>query len=240
MRLTASPQLTLRLLALALLGAGVAAFVLLGGLELLSFEQLVARKDALVALAAAHPVAAVGALGLAYVVLGTFCLPGVTALHISGGLLFGFWAGLGVVGVASTIGTICGFFTSRLLLRELVERLARGRLREVEDGIAREGGLFVFAFRLMPVVPYSVINAILGACPIRFSTYVWVSFVASLPRYVLYVMTGTQLDRIRALEDVYSPTMVATLGALGLLPFVVKRGWRALEPRLKARREGKG
>jgi uncharacterized membrane protein YdjX (TVP38/TMEM64 family) len=95
----------------------------------------------------------------------------------------------------------------------------------------------VFAFRLMPVVPYSLINVILGACPIRFGTYVWVSFVASLPRYVLYVMTGTQLDRIRALEDIYSPATVATLAALGLLPLGVKRAWRALEPRLARRRQ---
>jgi uncharacterized membrane protein YdjX (TVP38/TMEM64 family) len=126
--------------------------------------------------------------------------------------------------------------TSRLLLRDLVERFARGMLRVVEEGIAREGGLFVFAFRLMPVVPYSVINVILGACPIRFWTYVWVSFVASLPRYVLYVMTGTQIDRLRSFEDLYSPGLVATLAALGLLPLVVKRAWTWLKPRLERKR----
>jgi uncharacterized membrane protein YdjX (TVP38/TMEM64 family) len=226
-----------RLLLFVVLLGGIAAFLLLGGTKVLSFEYLVARKQALVAQVQAHPLLGAGALVLAYALLGTFCLPGATVLHISGGVLFGFAAGLGLVSIGSTIGTMCGFATSRLLLRGWVERLARGRLREVEAGIARDGGLYVFAFRLMPVVPYSVINVILGACPIRLVTYVWVSLVASLPRYLLYVAAGTQIDRIHSLEDLYSPGLVAALAALGVVPLLVRRAWQALAPRLAAKRQ---
>lgn len=207
---------------------------MLGGSKVLKFEFLVSQKEGLKSFVQANPILGVGAYMLAYVALGAFCLPGATVLHISGGVLFGFWPGLLLVCLASTGGTIFGFLTSRFLLRDLVARRASGKLKEIEGGIAQEGGLFVFALRLLPVVPYSVINMILGICPISFVTYVWVSLVASLPRYVLYVMTGTQLDKVRSFEDLFSPGLLATLTLLGLLPLALKHTWPLVKPWVRA------
>ena len=224
-----------QLLALSFLLVGISAFVVLGGQNLLTLEFLVAQKEGLKNFVQASPTLGVAGYILSYAVLGGFCLPGATILHVSGGVLFGFWFGLTLVCLAGTCGTIFGFLTSRFLLRDLVARHAGGRLKMIEDGIAREGGLFIFALRLIPVIPFSATNAILGICPISFATYVWVSFVASLPRYVLYVMTGAELDKVHSLHDIISPGLLVTLTLLGLLPLILKHGWRLMKPWIIAR-----
>ncbi len=228
-------QTILRILLLVFLVAGIAAFVILGGPRMLTWKFLVAQKEGIKHFVQASPSVGVGAFILAYVVLGGFCLPGATILHISGGVLFGFWLGLILVCLAGTGATVLGFLTSRFLLRDLVARYAGGRVREIENGIAREGGLFVFALRLIPVIPFSVTNAVLGICPISFGTYVWVSFVGSLPRYVIYVVTGAQLGRIRSPQDILSRGLLATLTLLGLLPLILKHSWRLAKPWLRSR-----
>jgi hypothetical protein len=45
----------------------------------------------------------------------------------------------------------------------------------------------------------------------------------------LYVQAGTQLARIEAVSDIYSPRLLVTLGLLGVLPLVMRfafRRWR--------------
>ncbi len=98
-----------RIVLLALLATGAAAFVLLGGYRYLTFGELVEHEHLLIARANAYPVLAPLLFCLAYLVLGFFGLPGNTVLMVSSGVLFGFWRGLGLVMLASTAASTVAF-----------------------------------------------------------------------------------------------------------------------------------
>ena len=220
-----------RLLMLAVLVTGILVFLLLGGYREFTFEKLVSRKDALVALAAAHPVLSVLAFVAAYLVLGLFGLPGSTILNLTAGLLFHFRLGLLLVVLASTLASTLAFFSFRYLFRSFVEAKARRYFPRLEQGLQRQGAYFVFAMRLVPVIPYSFTNLVLAISPVRFVTYLWVSLVAMLPRYMLYVYGGMNLSQVRHPDDLLSPSLIGVLAVLAVIPWALK--WAA--PRIRGR-----
>ena len=211
-----------RLAVLTVLVAGVVAFFVLGGYRVVTFDQLVDHKDAIIDWADAHTIVAPVAFVAAYLLLGFFGLPGSTALNILAGLLFDFVQGLLLVVLASTVASSVAFFSFRYLFRDYVLAKVRGRYPNLEDGLRREGFYFVFAMRLVPLVPYSATNLILAVSPVPFVTYLWVSLLAMSPRYLLYVYAGTHLGDVQDPDDLFSPALIGVLAVLAVLPWATK------------------
>ena len=210
-----------RPLLVALLGAGIATFFLAGGSRLLSFEQLVSHKEALIAWTDARPVLAPTVWVLSYLALGLFGLPGSTVLNLAAGLLFDFREGLLLVVTTSTLASSLAFASFRYLFRDFVEAKARRRFPAVVEGLEREGLYFVFTLRLLPVIPYSATNLVLAISPVRFWPCLVVSLVGLLPRYVLYAYAGSHLGNVERVEDLWSPRLVGALAALAAVPWLV-------------------
>jgi uncharacterized membrane protein YdjX (TVP38/TMEM64 family) len=103
-----------RLALLVMVCAGIATFFLLGGHHLLTFDQLVARKNTLIGLAETHPGLAQLLFVTAYLILGLFALPGSTLLNVTAGVLFDFWKGLFWVIVASTLASSLACFIRQI------------------------------------------------------------------------------------------------------------------------------
>jgi len=211
---------------LALLLAGIAAFVAGGGHRFLSFDQLVAHKDALIAWTDARPVEAAAIWVTAYLFLGLCGLPGSTVLNVSAGLLFGFEEGLALVVSASTLASSCAFLSFRYLFFDWVEERARRRFPHLIEGLEREGLYFVFTLRLLPVIPWSATNLVVAVSPVRFWPCLLVSLVALMPRYLLYVYAGTHLGDLQSPKDLWSPRLVVLLSLLAVVPWLVHWGVR--------------
>ena len=173
------------------------SFSLLGGYREFTFEKLVARKDALVGRRLAIRSWRSLAFVAAYLILGLFGLPGSTVLNLTAGLLFRFWLGLLLVVLASTLASSLAFLSFRYLFRNFVEAKVRRFFPRLEQELQQQGAYFIFAMRLFPVIPYSLTNLVLAVSPVRFRTYLWVTLVAMLPRYLLYVYGGTHLGDVR-------------------------------------------
>ncbi len=220
-----------RIALLIFLLAGIGVFFLLGGYRTITFESLVEHKDDLVNLARNHPIiASLSYLG-AYLALGLFGLPGSTMLNLAAGVLFEFWTGLLLVILGSTLASALAFFSFRYLFRSYVDAKVRSRFPRLEEDLEREGGYFVFAMRMFPVIPYSVTNLVLAVSPVRFLPYLVLSLVGLLPRYLLYVYAGANLGQVRGPDDLFSPALIGVLAVLAVLPWALK--WAA--PRIKAR-----
>ncbi len=214
------------------LAAGIAAFFLAGGYRVLSFHRLVENKDALMTWAEAHTVLVPAVWVAAYVVLGLFGLPGSTVLNVSAGMLFDFPKGLILVVFASTLASSLAFLSFRYLFRDFFEARLRRRFPTMIEGLEREGVYFVFALRLLPVVPYSAANFLLAISPLRFLPCLFVSLVGLLPRYLLYVYAGTSLGDVETPADLWSAPLIGTLALLAVVPWMVH--WAAA--RLRRRR----
>lgn len=225
------PELTpLRLLLLALIVAGGVTFLLLGGHRFLTFDNLVAHKDALIEWADARPLLAPGVWMAAYLVLGLFGLPGSTALNLCAGLLFDFREGLLLVVVGSTLASGLAFISFRYLLWDLVEARIRRRFPHLLEELEREGAYFVLTLRLLPVIPFSVTNVILSISPIRFVPFLVFSLLGLLPRYLLYVYAGTHLGDVENPADLWSFPLVGALALLAVLPWLIKGVLGQLKP----------
>jgi uncharacterized membrane protein YdjX (TVP38/TMEM64 family) len=154
------------LLMLVISAAGTAAWLLR---DELSLQKLAAREAAFRTFQIDHPVLVYVAAFATYVVVAGLSLPGATALTLLIAWLFGFWRGMLVVSFGSTAGATVAFLLSRYLLRDAITKKFGDRLRVFNDALQREGAFYLFTLRLIPAVPFFVINAVMGLTPLASS-----------------------------------------------------------------------
>jgi len=170
----------------------------------------------------AYPVSAVAFVFLAYLALAALSLPGAGTLALAAGALFGLVGGTVVVSFASATGATIAFFLSRFLLRHLVQQRFGRRVEALNRIVARDGAYYLFALRLLPGVPYGVVNLLMGLTSMRALTFHLVTQAGALPACVLYVNAGRQLASLQSLDAIVSPGLVVSLSLLGLVPLVAR------------------
>ena len=212
-----------RLAVVLLVAAAAAAFFAAGGHRYLDLENLKAQQAALQDWRAAHPAGAAAGFFAAYVAMTGLSLPGATLLTLAAGALFGWLWGTVLVSFASSIGATLAFLASRFVLRDWVQRAYGAQLRAIDRGVEKEGGFYLFTLRLIPAVPFFVINLAMGLTRMRVVTFYWVSQLGMLAGTLVYVYAGTQLGRIGSLRDVVSPGLIGALLALGIFPLAAKK-----------------
>ena len=215
-----------RLALFLLFAAAAAAFFAFGGHRLLSLDNLRALQADAQAYYAANPMRAGLLFFAAYVAVTGLSLPGAAVMTLAAGAVFGLLWGTVIVSFASTLGATLAFFASRFLLRDWVQARFGDRLKGVNDGIAKEGALYLFALRLVPAVPFVAVNLLMGLTPIRAATYFWVSQVGMLAGTLVYVYAGTQLGEFRI-----SGGLLLAFALLGLFPLAAKRAMDAVKAR---------
>ena len=161
-------------------------------------------------------------LGL-YIVVTALSIPGAAILTLLAGALFGLVWGTIVVSFASTIGATSAFLIARYLLRDTVNKRFGHRLSALNQGIAREGGFYLFTLRLVPIFPFFMINLLMGLTTIKTWTFYWVSQVGMLAGTIVYVHAGTQLSAINNLNDLLEPNVLFAFVLLGIFPLIAKK-----------------
>lgn len=219
------------LVVIALLGA-VLAFFSLGLQHQLSLQALQARQHDLDAWRQAHPILLAGGFLLAYVAVTALSLPVATLLTLAAGAVFGLLEGTVLVSFASSIGATLAFLASRFVLRDSVQQRFGKRLSTINEGMQREGALYLFTLRLVPVIPFFVVNLLMGLTTLKARTFYWVSQLGMLAATVVFVNAGTQLASLQSLSGILSPRIIGSFALLGVFPLVAR--W--MVGRIKARR----
>lgn len=111
-------------------------------------------------------------------------------LSLVGGALFGpVWGAVwGLIG--STGGACSGFIVGRAMGHDFVAKRAHGKVLAVKAGIEKEGWRFVAFVRLVPLLPFGLVNLVLGTTEIRFSTYAVTSLLSMAPGAFVYAYIG--------------------------------------------------
>jgi uncharacterized membrane protein YdjX (TVP38/TMEM64 family) len=219
------------------IGVGVAWFLS----DQLSLAALARREVELRSWQAQAP-ALVAVLGvILYVVVTGLSLPGATVLTLLYGWYFGWLQGVILVSFASTAGATVAFLLSRFFLGDLIRARYGERLSAISTTLAREGPYSLFTLRLIPAVPFFVVNVVMGLTPIPVTTFWWVSQLGMLPATVVYVYAGASVPSLQTLAEkgvgaAFTPVQLGQILvafiALGLLPVVV-RGLLAFARRAK-------
>jgi uncharacterized membrane protein YdjX (TVP38/TMEM64 family)/rhodanese-related sulfurtransferase len=166
---------------LAVLLAGAAAWILLAG-EGFDPAELEARLNALGGWA---PLGFIASFALATVLF----VPGAL-FGLAGGALFGpvlgtLWNLLG-----GTLGAILAFLAARYVASDWVARKTAGRLRQLVEGVEAEGWRFVALMRLVPLVPFNLLNYALGLTRIRLTHCTLATLVCMAPGAAAYAWLG--------------------------------------------------
>lgn len=196
----------------------------------LRLETLKARQTELLALYDARPLTVIAVYMAVYVTVTALSLPGAVILTLAGGALFGLWTGLVVVSLASTAGATLAFLAARYLLRDSVTRRFGARLDEVHRGMDRNGAFYLFTLRLVPLVPFFVINLVMGLTKMPARRYAWVSQLGMLPGTLVYVNAGTALGGLQSLSGIVSPQLLGAFALLAVFPWIARAvlaGWQA-------------
>lgn len=160
---------------------------------------------------------------IVYVAVTALSLPWATVMTLVAGAVFGVFWGTVIVSFASTIGATLAFLASRFVLRDSIQARFGDKLKTLNEGVAKDGAFYLFTLRLVPAVPFFVINLAMGLTPIRTWTYYWVSQVGMLAGTVVYVNAGTQIAKIESLRGILSPTLLASFTLLGLFPLIARK-----------------
>ncbi len=159
-----------------------------------------------------------------YVVAAGLSLPGAALLTIIAGMIFGLWTGLLLVSFASSLGATLAFIVSRFLLRDWVQNKFSSHLVSVNRGIEKDGSFYLFTLRLIPVIPFWVINLVMGLTPMKVLTFYLVSQVGMLAGTAVYVNAGAELGAVEEFSaaGILTPALLFSFALLAAFPFVAR------------------
>ena len=166
---------------------------------------------------------AVAIFFVVYVLVTGLSLPGAAIATLIGGAIFGLLWGTVFVSFASVIGASCAFLVSRHVLRDTIQNRYGERLKTINEGIRKDGAVYLFTLRMVPLFPFFVINLVMGLTPMRLGTYFVVSQIGMLPGTIVYVNAGTQLAKIESVSGILSPALIASFVLLGIFPLISKK-----------------
>lgn len=138
-------------------------------------------------------------------------LPPIGVLSLTAGLAFGPVIGFLAIMAGAMIGTSLTFLIGRRLGRGFVEKRLKGKFKSLDEALERRGFATVLFFRVVPIVPYEVLNYVSGLSKIRFLDYALSTFLGLLPGAAVAAFFGDSLTQP------FSPKFIAAVGALVLL-----------------------
>jgi uncharacterized membrane protein YdjX (TVP38/TMEM64 family) len=138
-----------------------------------------------------------GQVGAPGVVLFTLLYAALTlspapknVLGIAAGLVWGFPVAFAMVYIGALLGAAASFALGRALGREAVERFTGARVARLDAAIGRRGMPAVLGARLVPVIPFTLINYGAGLTSVRRRDYAIGTAVGIIPGSAAYVALG--------------------------------------------------
>jgi uncharacterized membrane protein YdjX (TVP38/TMEM64 family) len=133
-----------------------------------------------------------------YALTVVLLLPG-TLGTVTAGAVFGFPVGAAAALAGATIGSTCAFIISRAMGRNGAQSLFGSRLSNIDDFIGRNDFTSILVLRLMPIVPFNLLNYGSGLTSVRLSRYVLASVIGMAPATLLATGLGAQADNPRGI-----------------------------------------
>lgn len=209
-----------KLLILAVLAALIASYFIFDLGTYLTFEGIKAAVAGAQQFYQDNPILVIAVFIVIYAIASS--LPAAALLTLAAGALFGFYTGTVVVSFASTLGATLAFLSSRFLLRDFIESKFGDWLKGINAGLDRDGAFYLFTLRMVPAVPFFVINPVMGLTRIKTFTYIWVSQLGMLLGTAVYVNAGTQLASLESPSGIFTPTIIGSFVLLGIVPWIAK------------------
>ena len=103
----------------------------------------------------------------------------------------------------------------------------------IENGLARDGAYYLFSLRMAPVIPYALINPLMGLSAMPLRQFFIASLFGMTAGSAAYVYAGTVLSEASSWQSLFTPGLMAALAVLALLPWVTRwllRKFKSVRP----------
>jgi uncharacterized membrane protein YdjX (TVP38/TMEM64 family) len=133
------------------------------------------------------------------------------------GLLFGTALGFPVSLTAATLGASCAFLISRRVGFGAVEQIAGPRVRRVREWIGRRGFAAVLSARIVPGMPFTLVNYAAGLTPLRLPVFAGATALGAAPRAFAYTALGGSFGNWRSPETIVAVAVLVVMALVGLV-----------------------
>ena len=164
-----------------------------------------------------------------FAVLPAFFFP-VAVLALAGGVAFGLWQGALYTFLGAVVNCSVMFWMARHWGRDKIRTIIEKRLapqwrKRLDKLEGREGFLLLIILRLIPAVPYNLINYAFGLTGMRYPAYILASALGIIPGTFAFINIGDKA------MDITSPGFWIAIGLLLLLLAVTAALGRKLFPK---------
>ncbi len=160
---------------------------------------------------------------ISYILVTGVSLPGAGIMTLAAGAIFGVVWGTILVSFGSVLGATAAFLVARYLFHDYVQNKFKNYLEPINHGIRKEGNLYLFTIRFVPIFPFFIVNNLMALTPIKTINFALVSQIGMLLPTIIFVNAGTQLAKIESPGDVLSLELILSFVALGVFPLVAKK-----------------
>ncbi len=158
---------------------------------------------------------------LAYIIAYTLntisIVPPIAGLSLAAGLAFGEVWGAVYLMTGAMIGTSATFMISRYFGRGLIEKMLKGKFKDLDQKLVQKGFMTILFFRVVPLVPYEVLNYAAGLSRIQFKDYFFATFFGLIPGVVISAFFGGSLGDIKTFKDILAPKFLVAIGLMALI-----------------------
>jgi uncharacterized membrane protein YdjX (TVP38/TMEM64 family) len=149
----------------------------------------------------------------------------VGPLGTLGGLLYGFYMGFIVNFICIFIACLVGFFLARYLLTDSISSWIEKRTPEFTKDFMKKPILYIASMRIIPIIPYFIVNYFSGISKLSIKKYVLGSVVGFIPTFLFYSYLGDILSTIKTLDEFWGKEFIIILVLVSivfLLPLFFK------------------
>jgi len=145
-------------------------------------------------------------------------------LTLGAGFLWGPFWGVVFAITGATTGSSVAFLISRYLMADTIKkRFGYDKWTWLKEKVEKHGWKAVAFARLLPVLPFPVLNYMFGVTPISFLHYLWATFVFMMPACIAYVAFGSSMGELLLKGNVKGLVIGILIASVAmLLPFALK------------------
>ncbi len=156
---------------------------------------------------------------------GTACsLPVTAVLTVVSGVVFGAAYGFLISLLAATLGGTVALYSTRFLFHDLVKRRFTGQIEMVNKGIEKEGAFYLFSLRMIPIIPFWLLNLLMGLTSMTVHVFMLATLFGMIPVMLILAYAGSELGEIDSfsMTAIFTPDLVLALGLLAAFPLLAR------------------
>ncbi len=221
-----------RFLPIGVIVIALVSFFLLDFHQYFSLDVLKEHRETLTGFAENNLILAMLVMIGVYAGAVSISFPGASLLSIFCGFMFGPLIGGSVIVIGATIGATIIFIAGRQAAGNMLAKNADGYLAKLEAGFAKNAFTYLLILRLIPAVPFWVLNLAAAAFRVPTKSYIVATFIGIIPGCFVYAGVG---DGIGAAFDsgseinlgvIFEPRILLPLVGLAFLatlPLIYKK-----------------